>query len=97
MLIRAQIASALDVIVHVSRLRDGSRKILNIAEVQYMENDAIKLQSIFHLKDAGFDAPSGELKRAFEPSGFCPAFLPKFEAMGIHLPPEMFQLKYVQS
>ncbi len=96
-LIRAQIASALDVIVHVSRLRDGSRKILNIAEVQYMENDAIKLQSIFHFKDAGFDATSRELKGAFEPSGFSPSFLPNFEAMGIHLPPEMFQSKCVQT
>jgi pilus assembly protein CpaF len=96
-LIRAQIASALDVIVHVSRLRDGSRKILNIAEVQYMENDAIKLQSIFHFKDAGFDATSRELKGAFEPSGFSPSSLPNFEAMGIHLPPEMFQSKCVQT
>src|SRR6266567_8816217 len=96
-LIRAQIATAVDVIVHVSRLRDGSRKILNIAEVQYMENDAIKLQSIFHFKDAGFDATSRELKGAFEPSGFSPSFLPNFEAMGIHLPPEMFQSKCVQT
>jgi len=92
MLIRAQIASALDVIVHVSRLRDGSGKVLNIAEVQYMENDAIKLQSIFHFKDAAFDAAPDKLKRTFELSGFCPTFLPKFEAMDIHLSPEMFKL-----
>ena len=90
-LIRAQIATAVDVIVHVSRLRDGSRKILNIAEVQYMENDVIKLQSIFHCKDTPFDAAPDKLKRTFELSGFCPTFLPKFEAMDIHLSPEMFK------
>lgn len=91
-LIRAQIATALDVIVHISRLRDGSHKVLNIAEVQYMENDTIKLQSIFHFKDSGFNAASGELKRTFEPSGFCPTFLSKFEALDIHLSPEVFKL-----
>jgi pilus assembly protein CpaF len=90
-LIRAQIATAVDVIVHVSRLRDGSRKILNIAEVQYMENDVIKLQSIFHYKNTPFDAAPDKLKRTFELSGFCPTFLPKFEAMDIHLSPEMFK------
>src|SRR5947209_14914631 len=91
-MIRAQIATALDVIVHISRLPDGSRKVLNIAEVQYMEHDAVKLQSTFHYKDAGFDTTSGERKRTFEPSGFSPSFLPKFEAMGIQLSPEMFKL-----
>jgi pilus assembly protein CpaF len=89
-LIRAQIATAVDVIVHVSRLRDGSRKILNIAEVQSMENDVIKLQSIFHCKDTPLDADPNKVKRTFELSGFCPTFLPKLEAMDVHLSPEMF-------
>src|SRR5947209_7932597 len=94
-MLRAQIATALDVIVHISRLRDGSHKIVNIAEVQRMEKDTIKLQSIFHFKDASVDKVTGELKGTFEPSGFCPTFLPKFEAMDIHLPAEMFKLESI--
>ena len=51
-MIREQISTSLDVIVHISRLRDGSRKVLNIAEVQSTDGDTLKLQSIFHYKDA---------------------------------------------
>lgn len=94
-MIRTQIATTLDVIVHIARLRDGSHKVLNIAEVQNVENDVIKLQSIFYYKDASVDAATGELKRTFEPSGFCPTFLPKLEKMNITLPPQMFQNKFV--
>ena len=52
-MIRNQIATAIDVIVYIARLRDGTRKILNIAEVQGVENDAIKWQSIFYYKGVG--------------------------------------------
>jgi pilus assembly protein CpaF len=92
-LLRAQLASALDVIVHIARLRNGSHRILNIAEVQSVENNIIKLQSIFHFQNAGFDKESGQLKSSFEPSGFAPSFLSKFEAMDLHFSPEMFQPK----
>ncbi|HTD17991.1 MAG TPA: ATPase, T2SS/T4P/T4SS family, partial [Ktedonobacteraceae bacterium] len=92
-LLRAQLATALDVIVHIARLRDGSHRIVNIAEVQSVENNTIKLQSIFHFQDAGFDKLSGQFKSSFEPSGFAPTFLSKFEAMGLHFSPEMFQPK----
>src|SRR5258708_1548632 len=94
-LLRAQLATALDVIVHIARLRNGSHKILNIAEVQSVENKTIKLQSIFHFQNAGFDKGSGQLKSSFEPSGFAPSFLSKFEAMDLHFSPEMFQPKNV--
>jgi pilus assembly protein CpaF len=80
--------------VHIARLRDGSRRIVNIAEVQTVENNTIKLQSIFHFQDAGFDKLSGQLKSSFEPSGFAPSFLSKFEAMGLHFSAEMFQPKH---
>ncbi len=65
-MIRSQIASAVDVIVYVSRMRDNSRKVLNIVEVQGLEANAIKLQSMFYYRDA---AP-GQLKGEFVPSGF---------------------------
>jgi pilus assembly protein CpaF len=91
-MIREQISTSLDVIVHISRLRDGSRKVLNIAEVQSTDGDTLKLQSIFHYKDASFDAEPDQIKGSFESGGFSPTFLPNFEAMGISLPIEMFQL-----
>jgi pilus assembly protein CpaF len=93
-IIRTHIASSLDVIVHIVRLPDGSHKIVNIAEVLDVENDMVKLQSIFHYKDDGFDARTGKLKRTFEPSGFSPTFLPKLERLGITLPAEMFHIKF---
>ena len=94
-IVRTHIASTVDIIVHITRLPDGSHKIVNIAEVLGVENDVIKLQSIFHYKDDGFDARTGELKRTFEPSGFSPTFLPKLERLGITLPAEMFHIKSV--
>jgi pilus assembly protein CpaF len=94
-LLRAQLATALNVIVHIARLRDGSHRIVNIAEVQSVENNIIKLQSIFHFQDAVFDKLSDQFKSSFEPSGFAPTFLSKFEAVGLHFSPEMFQPKNV--
>src|SRR5258708_32312459 len=72
-LLRAQLATALDVIVHIARLRNGSHKILNIAEVQSADNKTIQLHSIFHFQNAAFDKGSGQLKSSFEPSGFAPS------------------------
>jgi pilus assembly protein CpaF len=68
--IRKQLASSLDIIVHVARLRDGSRKVLNIAEVQGFDGNAIKLQSIYHFKESGLDQQSGQVQGEFLPSGF---------------------------
>ena len=84
---RAQIACALDVIVHLLRLPDGSRKIMNIAEVQGGDSDRIKLQSIFH--SDGMNGETGR-KGAFRPSGFRPTFMSKLEARNLHLPDEIF-------
>ncbi len=84
-LVRTQLADALDVIVFIARLPDGSRRILNIAEVQRVENAAMKLQSIFHFRHEG----------AFEASGFVPSFLSRLKAMGLHLSPELFKPKDV--
>lgn len=84
MMIRNQIASALDVMVYIARLRDGSRKILNIAEVQGVEHDAIKWQSIFYYK--GTASPNA----TFAASGFSPTFLTRFKELDIILPEDMF-------
>jgi pilus assembly protein CpaF len=69
-MIRKQLASSLDIIVHVARLRDGSRKVLNIAEVQSFDGTSIKLQSIYHYKENGLDQQSGQLQGEFAESGF---------------------------
>jgi pilus assembly protein CpaF len=69
-MIRKQLASSLDIIVHVARLRDGSRKVLNIAEVQNSDGNAIKLQSLYHYKESGIDQASGHVQGEFVESGF---------------------------
>jgi len=87
--IREQIASAIDLIIHQSRLRDGSRKITHITEVQGMEGDVITLQDIFRYRQEGYDE-FGNVKGRFEPTGIRPKFLAKLEASGLILPAEIF-------
>ena len=88
--IRTQLIAAVDLLVYTSRLRDGSHKILNIAEVQGLEDDAIKLQSIFYYQDEGVDLKTGQVQGAFKPGGFLPNFMSKLEAANIRLPRDMF-------
>ncbi|MGC8873870.1 MAG: CpaF family protein [Chloroflexia bacterium] len=86
--IREQIASAVDLIVHQERLRDGSRKIVSITEVQGMEGDVIVLQDIFVFEKTGIR--DGKVIGEFRATGVRPKFVEKFEAMGIYLPPQIF-------
>lgn len=86
--IREQIASAVDLIVQQNRLRDGSRKIVNITEVVGMEDEKITLQDIFLYKQRGFqeDHVVGE----HQPTGILPKFIEKFDAYGIDINREIF-------
>ena len=86
--IKEQIASALDVIVQISRLKDGSRKITNITEVQGMEGDAIVLQDVFVFEQTAF--VDGKVQGRLRPTGIRPKFSEKFEAAGIRLPQGVF-------
>ncbi|MDP9468736.1 MAG: Flp pilus assembly complex ATPase component TadA [Chloroflexota bacterium] len=86
--IREQIASAVDLIVHQNRLKDGSRKIVNITEVQGMEGDVIVMQDIFVFEQTG--VIEGKIEGKLRPTGIRPKFVEKFEAAGIHLPPNVF-------
>ncbi len=86
--IREQIASAVDLIVHQNRLKDGSRKIVNITEVQGMEGDVIVMQDIFVFEQTGL--VEGKIQGKLRPTGIRPKFVEKFEAAGIHLPPNVF-------
>ena len=87
--IREQIASAVDLIIHQARLRDGSRKITFVTEVQGMEGDIITLQDIFIFEQTGKDE-SGKVIGHFRPTGIRPHFIDKLESNGIHLPNEIF-------
>src|SRR6266545_4804695 len=86
--IKEQIASALDVIVQISRLKDGSRKITNITEVQGMEGDAIVLQDVFVFEQTAY--VEGKVIGRLRPTGIRPKFSEKFEAAGIRLPQGVF-------
>ncbi len=86
--IKEQIASALDVIVQISRLKDGSRKITNITEVQGMEGEQIVLQDVFVFEQTAF--VDGKVQGKLRPTGIRPKFSEKFEAAGIKLPQGVF-------
>jgi pilus assembly protein CpaF len=86
--IREQIASAVDLIVHQARLKDGSRRIVNITEVQGMEGDVIVMQDVFIFEQTG--VVEGKIQGRLRPTGIRPKFVEKFEVQGIHLPPGLF-------
>ena len=80
---------AIDLIIHQARLRDGSRKITYITEVQKMEGTTITTQDIFRFEQTGFDS-NGKILGHFVPTGLQPSFLEKFEISGIKLPDGFF-------
>jgi pilus assembly protein CpaF len=86
--IREQISSAVDLIVHQSRLKDGTRKIVNITEVQGMEGDTIVMQDVFVFEQTG--VIDGKIQGRLKPTGIRPKFVEQFEAQGIHLPNNIF-------
>jgi pilus assembly protein CpaF len=86
--IREQISSAVDLIVHQSRLKDGTRKIVNITEVQGMEGDTIVMQDVFVFEQTG--VIDGKIQGRLKPTGIRPKFVEHFEAQGIHLPNNIF-------
>lgn len=86
--IREQIASAVDLIVHQSRMKDGSRKITAVTEVQGMEGDVIVLQDIFSYEQTGIE--NGKIVGRLKPTGIRPKFVNRFEQHGIFLPPTVF-------
>jgi pilus assembly protein CpaF len=87
--IRGQVASALDMIVHLERLEDGSRRVTAITEVQRMESDVITLQDLFEFKVERV-TPERVVVGKLEPTGLRPAFLHKFEKHGVTLPVTLF-------
>lgn len=86
--IREQVTSAVDLVVHQERMRDGSRKVVNITEVSGMEGDVITTTDIFLFEQTGVE--NGKVIGRLRPTGLRPKFMEKIEAAGIHLPPSIF-------
>jgi pilus assembly protein CpaF len=86
--IREQIASAVDLIVHTARLKDGSRKIVNITEVYGIEDEEILTQDIFAFEQTGIR--DGKVMGELKSSGFRPTFMDQFKRNGVALPPDEF-------
>jgi len=88
--VRQQIASALDLVVQVTRLSDGSRKITSICEVTGMEENVITMQEIFTFDKRGI-AMDGRVLGAFRPTRIRPRFVERLQTAGIMLPPNTFE------
>ena len=89
--VREQISSAIDVVVQLTRLRDGTRRVTHITEVQGMEGEIVTLQDAFLFDyGAGVDASGRFLGKAV-PTGVRPRFIDRFEDLGIHVSPKLFE------
>jgi pilus assembly protein CpaF len=88
--VRQQIASALSIVVQVSRMSDGTRKVINISEITGLEENIISMQDIFNFVRKGI-GPDGRVIGSFRPSGIRPTFLDRLRVAGILLPAELFE------
>ena len=86
--IREQISAAIDAIVQLERMRDGSRRVVNISEVEGMEGEVIVMADIFKFERVGYE--QGRVIGQLRPTNIRPKFMYKIEATGIHLPPSIF-------
>jgi pilus assembly protein CpaF len=90
--IRQQVASGLNLVIQLSRLKDGSRKVTSITEIIGMEGDTITMQEIFKFESKGADPSTGQIIGEFNPTGIRPKIIDKLFDMGIPLPPRLAQL-----
>ncbi|MCC6499333.1 MAG: CpaF family protein [Anaerolineales bacterium] len=86
--IREQITSAVDVVCHQERMRDGTRKVTNVTEVSGMEGEVITMTDIFVFEQTGIE--NGQIVGRLRPTGLRPKFMDKIEGSGINLPPSIF-------
>ena len=86
--IREQIASAIDLVVHQERMRDGTRKVVSLTEISGMEGEVITMTDIFVFEQTGIE--NGQIVGRLRPTGLRPKFMDKIEATGINLPPSIF-------
>ncbi|HVL50591.1 MAG TPA: CpaF family protein [Actinomycetota bacterium] len=89
--IRSQIASAVDIIIHIDRFGDGSRRVTHISEVQGMEGDVITLQDIFRFNFAEGGTQSARSSGRLRPTGLRPKVVEKLQEAGVSVPPKLFR------
>jgi pilus assembly protein CpaF len=87
--IREQIASALHVIIQISRMTDGTRKMTHVSEVAGMEGQVVTMQDIFRFEQTGVDS-EGRVRGQFRSTGIRPKFAERFESLGVTLAPNIF-------
>ncbi|MDQ6926612.1 MAG: CpaF family protein, partial [Candidatus Eremiobacteraeota bacterium] len=92
--IREQVAGAVDLIVQVARLRDGTRRVTGISEVVGMEGDVVTMQELVRYKQRGVDE-QGAVIGEFEPCGVQPVCLARFEELGVPYDSATFQLSSI--
>jgi pilus assembly protein CpaF len=88
--VRQQMASAISIVVQVSRMSDGSRKVVSVSEITGMEENIISMQEIFSFNKKGI-GPDGKVIGVFQPSHIRPKFLERLRISGIVLPPSLFE------
>jgi pilus assembly protein CpaF len=88
--VRQQIASAISVVVQVSRMSDGTRKVVNISEITGLEENVVSMHDIFNFVRKGI-GQDGRVLGSFQPSGIRPNFLERLRVAGILLPAEIFE------
>ncbi len=89
--IREQVSSALDILVHLTRLRDGTRRVTQVSEVEGMEGDTIVLQDIFYFDYTMGVDEDGRFRGHLKSTGLRPKFMRRLEDLGVTLPPEVFE------
>jgi len=87
--IREQLASSVELVIHMSRIKDGSRKVVQVSEVQGMESDTIVMQDVFVYKQTGI--VNGVVHGELMPTGLRPRFLNKLQANNIEIPKSIFE------
>ena len=90
--IRQQVAAAINLVIQLARLKDGSRKIVSVTEVVGMEGETITMQEIFRFEPRGADPATGKIVGEFALTGIRPQIIDRLFDMGIPLPPRLMQL-----
>jgi pilus assembly protein CpaF len=88
--VRSQIASAVTIVVQISRMSDGTRKVMSISEITGMEENVISMQEIFTFVKRGI-GPDGKVVGVFQPTRIRPRFLDRIQLAGITLSPDVFE------
>jgi pilus assembly protein CpaF len=86
---RHYIASAIDVLIQMTRLSDGTRKLTSLSEITGMEGEVVTLNDIFSFQQTGVDG-QGRVRGRFAATGIRPKFVQKFESLGMQVPPDLF-------